>query len=115
MLRYAVLVVRLEHTTDHVGIVSVCPHSRIGDVLGKILLWPEELGGSIIARATVGDRGQGRDRSRGRGRWLGLEEGFEEASFIRRRVSCVFDARVPAILPCASWMSSNAVHEDDAA
>ena len=44
MLRHAVLIVCLEQAADHVRIVPVRPHSRLGYVLRKIFVGPEQLG-----------------------------------------------------------------------
>jgi hypothetical protein len=70
VLRHAVLVIRLEHA-DHVRIISVRPHSRLGNVVRKELLGPEQLmrGGTP---ACVGSR------------YARLEKGPEGLSLVRR-------------------------------
>jgi hypothetical protein len=69
MLRYAALVVRLEHA-DHVRLVPVRPHSCVRDIASKKLLWPERLSG--VEPPSVGTVDAFLLNTDHRGRLLGL-------------------------------------------
>ena len=44
MLGDAVLIIRLEETSDDIRIVPVRPHSSLRYIRREVLLWPEDLG-----------------------------------------------------------------------
>lgn len=110
MLRYTVLIVRLEHA-NHIRIVSICPYSRFGYVLGKVLLRPKYLTRSRrLPMVCIGAGGT-------RTRTFGLEErpdGLEDIRLARCRRAFVLALCSVVIFPRRPRMTSQAMHEDDA-
>ena len=43
VLGHAVFVTRLEQTTDHIRVISICPYSCLRNVLSEVVLGPEHL------------------------------------------------------------------------
>jgi len=110
MLRYAVLIdavliVGLKEKANRVRIVSVRPHSRIGDVVCEVLVGPEHLGlrGACLVDQCVNGW-----------RRLDSKPGLQRP-FLPRRRGARLGATWPIILPRVLGMASHAVHEDDAA
>lgn len=43
MLRYAILIIGLEQTSDNVRVIPICPYFGFGHVFEKIIPWPEHI------------------------------------------------------------------------
>ena len=108
VLRDAVLVVGLEKTVDHVGVVSVRPYARLGKIDCEILFRPEDgrrrAAGRILRMCRV---------CCNRPAFLSSKQRPQRLGLLGHVAAVVTRARRGRCLPGSSRMASEAVNEHD--
>ena len=102
MLGHTILTTRTEQTTDHIRIVTICPHSCPRKVLREIIFRPKDLLslciGTIVRVLAFDMRCRGSEKGSNMLQWL-------------RGASCLLMVFLVIASPCLVRMSSKAVYK----